>query len=50
MLIHPDRLFPAEASTRKIARTLYEQCANVAYRQSARAYAGGVVCEERAFP
>jgi glucuronate isomerase len=24
MLIHPDRLFPAEASTRKIARTLYE--------------------------
>ena len=25
MLIHPDRLFPAEASTRKIARTLYEE-------------------------
>ena len=25
MLIHPDRLFPAEPSTRKIARTLYEQ-------------------------
>jgi glucuronate isomerase len=25
MPIHPDRLFPAEASTRKIARTLYEQ-------------------------
>ena len=24
MLIHPDRLFPAEPSTRKIARTLYE--------------------------
>jgi glucuronate isomerase len=24
MLIHPDRLFPAESSTRKIARTLYE--------------------------
>ena len=24
MLIHPDRLFPAEASTRKIARTLHE--------------------------
>jgi glucuronate isomerase len=24
MLIHPDRLFPAEACTRKIARTLYE--------------------------
>jgi len=25
MLIHPDRLFPAEASLRKIARALYEQ-------------------------
>ncbi len=25
MLIHPDRLFPAEPATRKIARTLYEQ-------------------------
>jgi len=25
MLIHQDRLFPAEASTRKIAKTLYEQ-------------------------
>jgi len=25
MLIHPDRLFPAESTTRKIARTLYEQ-------------------------
>lgn len=25
MLIHPDRLFPAEPSTRKIAKTLYEQ-------------------------
>ena len=25
MLIHPDRLFPAEATTRKIAKTLYEQ-------------------------
>jgi len=25
MLIHPDRLFPAEAGTRGIARTLYEQ-------------------------
>ncbi len=25
MLIHPDRLFPAEPRTRKIARTLYEQ-------------------------
>jgi glucuronate isomerase len=25
MLIHPDRLFPAEPHTRKIARTLYEQ-------------------------
>jgi glucuronate isomerase len=25
MLIHPDRLFPAELNTRKIARTLYEQ-------------------------
>jgi glucuronate isomerase len=25
MLIHPDRLFPAEPITRKIARTLYEQ-------------------------
>jgi glucuronate isomerase len=25
MLIHPDRLFPAEPGTRKIARTLYEQ-------------------------
>jgi glucuronate isomerase len=25
MLIHPDRLFPAEPSTRRIARTLYEQ-------------------------
>jgi glucuronate isomerase len=24
MLIHPDRLFPAEPGTRKIARTLYE--------------------------
>ncbi len=24
MLIHPDRLFPAEPATRKIARTLYE--------------------------
>src|SRR5580658_4911686 len=24
MLIHPDRLFPAEASTRKIAKALYE--------------------------
>jgi glucuronate isomerase len=24
MLIHPDRLFPAESATRKIARTLYE--------------------------
>jgi glucuronate isomerase len=24
MLIHPDRLFPAESGTRKIARTLYE--------------------------
>src|SRR5258708_19717001 len=24
MLIHPDRLFPAEPSTQKIARTLYE--------------------------
>ena len=25
MLIHPDRLFPAEPGTRRIARTLYEQ-------------------------
>jgi glucuronate isomerase len=25
MLIHPDRLFPAESSTRKIAKTLYER-------------------------
>jgi glucuronate isomerase len=25
MLIHEDRLFPAEASTRKIAKALYEQ-------------------------
>jgi glucuronate isomerase len=25
MLIHPDRLFPTEPTTRKIARTLYEQ-------------------------
>jgi glucuronate isomerase len=25
MLIHPDRLFPAEPSTRRIARSLYEQ-------------------------
>jgi glucuronate isomerase len=25
MLIHPDRLFPAEADTRKIAKTLYER-------------------------
>ncbi|MGA3088177.1 MAG: glucuronate isomerase [Terriglobales bacterium] len=25
MLIHPDRLFPSEPTTRKIARTLYEQ-------------------------
>lgn len=25
MLIHPDRLFPADAGTRRIARTLYEQ-------------------------
>jgi glucuronate isomerase len=25
MLIHPDRLFPADPATRKIARTLYEQ-------------------------
>ena len=24
MLIHPDRLFPAEPNTRKIARTLYD--------------------------
>jgi hypothetical protein len=24
MLIHPDRLFPAEPGTRRIARTLYE--------------------------
>src|SRR5271157_6619870 len=25
MLIHPDRLFPAEPNARKIAKTLYEQ-------------------------
>jgi glucuronate isomerase len=29
MLIHPDRLFPADASTRKIARALYEQVRNL---------------------
>jgi glucuronate isomerase len=29
MLIHPDRLFPAEPSTRKIARTLYEHVRNL---------------------
>ncbi len=29
MLIHPDRLFPAEPGTRKISRTLYEQVRNL---------------------
>jgi glucuronate isomerase len=29
MLIHPDRLFPAEPGTRKIARTLYETVRNL---------------------
>ena len=29
MLIHPDRLFPAEPGTRKIARKLYERVRNM---------------------
>jgi glucuronate isomerase len=29
MLIHPDRLFPAEPGTRRIARTLYERVRNL---------------------
>ncbi|HZW80696.1 MAG TPA: glucuronate isomerase, partial [Candidatus Deferrimicrobiaceae bacterium] len=29
MLIHPDRLLPAEPGTRKIARTLYESVRNL---------------------
>jgi glucuronate isomerase len=29
MLIHPDRLFPAESSTRRIARALYQQVRNL---------------------
>ena len=48
MLIHEDRLFPAEPSVRSIARALYEHVRIAAHRQPARAHAGRLVCEERA--
>jgi hypothetical protein len=49
MLIHEDRLFPAEAGTRKIARALYAHVKGLPIVSPHGHTQAALVCEERAF-